>query len=262
MSEPMAELSPERLNTASSSTHAENDMDTTRWHDPPSSPFISHIESEDRENIAPTTPSKPIVSLEDDFPQSAFKRSPEKKKLSPSGLEDEFSGSPANRSSPKKASPLMQMSTERPESAMSSRSRRSSPTKAARDASVESMHEAHAVHPEDQFDIAPTPVKRPSSSHKENILRDNEGLTVAMRIMEHNGSESSERTSTHQPMYNIGDATFDDTDLNPDGPELTSIDVDDTSFSMFSEMPGMDMTKFAALRQSPLKNGLVDQVST
>jgi hypothetical protein len=96
----------------------------------------------------------------------------------------------------------------------------------------------------------------------ENTLRENEGLTVAMRLMDQTQGDNVNRASTHQTHsveINIGDATFDDTEFNPDGPEFTAID--DTSFSMFSEMPGIDMTKFAALRQSPTKNGLVDPVS-
>ena len=120
---------------------------------------------------------------------------------------------------------------------------------------------APTLHPEDEFDDAPTPCKRHSSIHD---LRENEGLTVAMRLEEQTRSQSSKKTAT-QPSYsadyNIGDATFDDTEYNPDGPDFTSADVDDTGFSMFSEMPGIDMTKFAALRQSPTKNGLLDQVS-
>jgi hypothetical protein len=50
------------------------------------------------------------------------------------------------------------------------------------------------------------------------------------------------------------DLGFDNTDYNPDGPEVTSIDFDDTCFSTFSEMPGMDMTKFASLKKSPMKD--------
>jgi hypothetical protein len=51
---------------------------------------------------------------------------------------------------------------------------------------------------------------------------------------------------------------MDNTDFNPDGPEATSLDIDDTCFSTFSEMPGLDMTKFALLKQSPTKGTLPD----
>jgi len=54
---------------------------------------------------------------------------------------------------------------------------------------------------------------------------------------------------------------IEDTEFNPDGPELTSLDVEDTCFSTFSEMPGIDMTRFAMLRQSPMKDGYTDQVN-
>ena len=275
----MAELSPEKLN-APTSTYPEDDMDMTSWHDPPSSPFISHIDNENQENVAPNAPATPIKllpSFEDDIVQSAFKVSPEKKfglkertspvKMSPKKqslgeYDEDFLGSPTSRASPTKTSPVKQMAMERPESDSSTRSRRSSPSKASRNPSSDSIHRAPIVHPEDEFDVAPTPAKQPSSSHKESALRDNEGLTVAMRNMEQAHSAGYEPTATHRSHDDIvGDATFDDTEFSPDGPELTSVDMDDTNFSMFSEMPGIDMTKFAALRQSPTRNGLVDPVS-
>ncbi|KAF1978446.1 hypothetical protein BU23DRAFT_549885 [Bimuria novae-zelandiae CBS 107.79] len=276
MAEPMAELSPETLNAASNLIRPEDDIDMMSWHDPPSSPFVSHMENEDQENVAPsaaTTPIKPTTGFEDEVPQSAFKMSPEKKfglkertsplKMSPKKqslgeVEGDLLASPVSGASPKKASPVKQMATERPESAMSSRSRRRSPTKTSRNPSIDLTNREPVLHLEDEFEDAPTPSK-PFAPYKDNTLRDNEGLTVAMRL-EETRSQSLERTSTYQAQnggFDIGDATFDDTDFNPDGPEFTS--VDDTSFSMFSEMPGIDMTKFAALRQSPTKNGLVDQ---
>lgn len=270
MAEPMAEISPEKLNAAPKPNHAEDDIDTTNWHDPPSSPFESHVA--DQENVAPkgmTTPSKPASGYEDE-PQSAFKVSPERKsglkeRTSPMKMSLEFEedslGSPASRMSPKKSSPAKQIGTERRGSATSSRSRRSSPTKTSRNPSPDSTRRAPALHPDDEFDVEATPSKLSSSTLREDKLRENEGLTVAMRLMEQTRGENLEHTSTpqrHNVDINIGDATFDDTDFGPDGPEFTS--MDDTSFSMFSEMPGMDMTTFAALRQSPTKNGLLDQV--
>jgi hypothetical protein len=277
MAEPMAEVSPEKLN-APTSTYAEDDMDTTNWHDPPSSPFIAHFDSEDQENVAPhapATPQKLLPSFEDDFARSAFKVSPEKKfglqerpspvKMPPKKhalgeFEEDLLDSP--RASPKKASPTKQLAMERPESAMSSRSRRSSPTKATRNPSVESTHRAPAVHPGDEIRDASAPSNPSPSSHTDTEMRDNEGLTVAMRNMDQSHT-NYEPASTHRSHDEIvGDATFDDTDFNPDGPEFTSVDMDDTGFSMFSEMPGIDLTKFAALRQSPTKDGLIDPVST
>lgn len=268
----MAEMSPEKLNAPiPTSTYPEDDIDVTTWHEPPSSPFISNIDNENQENVAPNAPATPIKLLPsfiDDVPQSAFKVSPEKKfglkertsplkassrKQSLGDHEEDFLGSPAGRTSPKKASPVKQIPTEHPESTMSSQAHRSSPTKASRNPSTDSTHRASIPHPDDEIDVAPTPIKGPASSHKESDLRDNEGLTVAMRNME----------QAHGGSYDdiVGDATFDDTEFYADGPELTSADMDDTNFSMFSEMPGIDMTKFAALRQSPTRNGLTDPVS-
>jgi len=60
----------------------------------------------------------------------------------------------------------------------------------------------------------------------------------------------------------MDDMVMENTHYNPDGPDFTSLDMgmDDTMFSTFSEMPGIDMTKFAAIgRQSPTRNGLYDQ---
>lgn len=266
MAEPMTELSPEKLN-APSSTYPEDDIDMTSWHDPPSSPFISNIDNENQENVAPdasATPNKLLPSFDDDMPQSAFKVSPEKKfglkdrtsplKMSPKKqslgeYEEDFLGSPASHAASRNTSPTKHM--ERSGSAMSSRSHKNSPIKTSRNASTDSVHQTPSMHPEDDLHAAaPTPAKR----HQESDLRDNEGLTVAMRNMEQATFHKS-----HDDI--VGDATFDDTEFNPDGPELTSVDADDTNFSMFSEMPGIDMTKFAALRQSPTRSGLVDPVS-
>ncbi|KAL1610283.1 hypothetical protein SLS60_001949 [Paraconiothyrium brasiliense] len=276
MAEPMAETSIEKLN-ALSATYTEDDIDVTTWHEPPSSPFVSNIDSENQENVAPNVPAAPsklLPNFEDDVPQPAFKASPEKKfgfkeraspvKMSPKkqalgDCEEDFLGSPTNRVSPNKASPVKQMAMERPESSMSGRSRRSSPTKTSRNPSAESTHRAPASHPEDEIDLEPTPSQPLASPYKESELRVKESLAGAMRNMEEVQSASYERTTTHQSSDDIvGDATFDDTEWNPDGPEVTSLDMDDTNFSMFSEMPGIDLTKFAALRQSPTRNGLND----
>lgn len=277
----MSTVSPEKLNTSSNTIPYDDDIDMT-WHDPPSSPFVSHLEHDDQENVAPSiapTPVKPLMDFEDSVPQSAFKISPEKKlglkertspvKMSPSkqlldDLEEEALRSSNNsRASPRKGSPVKQLAMERPESAMSSRSRRSSPAKSSRNPSVESTQRLPVALQEHTPEILPTPSKRPSSSHRQQGLRENEGLTVAMRIMKESHSESHEQSvtySTNNGLPEMEDNAIEDTEFNPDGPEISSLDVDDTCFSTFSEMPGIDMTKFALLRKSPTKNGLLDQV--
>lgn len=277
MADPMATLSPEKLNSGSNSMLIEDDFDMT-FHDPPSSPFVSHLDNNDQENIAPgaaPTPSKPLVDF-DDVPQSAFKVSPEKKvglkdraspmKMSPvKNLMDDFEEAARNggdnvRASPHKISPVKQLPAERPESAMSNLSRKSqSPSKSSRAPSVESAQRI-PTHLEDELDMLPTPAKRPSSSQPEPVLRDNEGLTVAMKFMDEMRTERQEdltRQRSYDDKYDL-DLDIDNTEFNPDGPELTSADMDDTSFSMFSEMPGIDMTKFAFLQKSPMKDGLLD----
>jgi hypothetical protein len=277
MDEPMSNLSPEKLNASSNSIHTDDDYDMT-FHDPPSSPFVSHIDIDDQENVAPgttATPSKASIDF-DDVPQSAFKVSPEKKyglkertspmKQSPvKNLMDDFEDAARNEMggslrSPKKSSPVKHTAMERPESAMSSRSHKSrSPSKSSRTPLAEPIQRTPTAEADD-FDILATPAKHPSSAHKEPVLRENEGLTVAMKFMDEMRTERQEtltRQRSYEDKYDI-DLDIDNTEFNPDGPDLTSADMDDTSFSMFSEMPGIDMTKFAFLQKSPTKNSLLD----
>lgn len=276
-------LSPERLNANSIPISADEDEIT--WDEPPSSPFVSHIEH-DQENIAPhsavaPTPVKPLINFDDDVPQSAFKiSSPSKSlglkdrgspiKLSPAKplLDDtedmSFRTSYENLNSPKKSSPVKQTAMDHPESAMSDGSRKASPSKTSRTASVEPAQRFSDSIRSNNSAKDMSPVKRPSSSHHEPELRENQGLTVAMEFMEETRSEIHETSSTYQSINAAPDmddfSRLDDTEFNPDGPEATSVDIDDTCFSAFSEMPNLDMTKFAFMRKSPTKNGLFDQV--
>ncbi|OAL43578.1 hypothetical protein IQ07DRAFT_579757 [Pyrenochaeta sp. DS3sAY3a] len=267
MAEPMSTLSPEKLNAYSNSL-LDDDYDIT-LNGPPSSPFVSHIEADDQENVAPSiapTPLKPLADFSEHVPQSAFKVSPEKKfglkeraspmKNSPvKNLLDDFHEAAlnpnGNERSPKKSSPTKHTTAERPESAMSSRSRKSqSPTKSSRAPSVEPVQRPSVL--EDS-----TPVLAPLSCPS---LRENEGLTVATNLMEESSVTTHETYTTktsHDEDFEI-DLGGDHTDFNPDGPEFTAADMDDTCFSAFSEMPGLDMTKFAFLKQSPAKDGQPD----
>jgi hypothetical protein len=259
MAEPLSALSPEKMNTSIT----DDDFDMT-FHDPPSSPFVSHVDHEDQENVSPSsapTPVKPLLDFEDDVPQSVLRVSPQKKvglreqggsmKMSPvKNLMDDFEEA-ARTSSPKKNTP------ERSGSAMSSRSRKSqSPSRAPSAESTQRIPTLEQNSPE----VLPTPSKRPSSSHEDVPLRENEGLTVAMKFIEEMRTERHEYLAeqrSHDDKYDL-DLDGDNTDFNPDGPDFTSADIDDTSFSMFSEMPGMDMTKFNSLQKSPTNNGLLD----
>jgi hypothetical protein len=269
MADLASSLSPEKLDASAHSMHTDDDFDMT-FHDPASSPFVSHIDIDDQENIAPgaaSTPSKPLADAAD-VPQSAFKVSPEKKlglkeRTSPmktsspvKNLMDDFKEAAMTegsigRASPKKSSPMKQPPTARPDSALSSRSHKSrSPSKSSRAPSAESTHRMPLLEAEPSIAL-PT--------HTEPVLRENEGLTVAMKFMDDMRTERQEtltRQRSNDDKYDL-DLDIDNTEFNPDGPELTSGDMDDTSFSMFSEMPGLDLTKFA-LQKSPTKNGLLD----
>ncbi|KAF2268057.1 hypothetical protein CC78DRAFT_530450 [Lojkania enalia] len=283
MTEPMSMLSPEKLNSIPT-----EDDDMT-WHDPPSSPFVSHIEIEDQENIAPEvapTPAKQAIASEENAPQSAFKISSTSKSLglkerasptkqSPSKqLQDGFEGtslkqSAGSNASPRKMSPVKQLSMGRPGSAMSGQSlNHSSPSKTSNSPSIKPDQAVVEPSYDDTIDLFLSPIKRPASPPAEPTLRENEGLTVAMRIMEETRMEKHESyecstTYLSQHEWKDGDdlGVIEDTEFNPDGPDLSSLTIDDTCFSAFSEMPNLDMTKFAVLKKSPTKSGDPDQAT-
>lgn len=279
MADHLISLSPDKPGINAPSVYTDDDYDIS-FHDVPSSPFVSHLEyDEPKENVAPETaptPVKPLLEMDDDVPQSAFKVSPEKKfgskdrasptKMSPvKNLMEDFEeaalqSSTASRRSPKKTSPVKQPSLDRPGSALSSHSRHSrSPSKTSRAPSAEPPQHSHSRHDEEGSSSSQTPTRQ-SFGHDEPALRDNEGLTVAMKNMEDARPRSRDHTQKKhlQDDFLDMDTGLENTDFNPDGPELTAGDIDDTCFSTFSEMPGLDMTKFAFLKKSPSKDDAVD----
>ena len=129
-------------------------------------------------------------------------------------FEDDTVRTIEGRGSPKKVSPVKQFAVERPESALSSRSSRISPSKTSRTPSVERLGSSIRSSTPDHL---PTP-----RVAQEPTLRDNEGLTVAMKLMEEYRSESHERSISYGTQHNdMTDLTelgvMDDTDINPDG---------------------------------------------
>jgi hypothetical protein len=257
--------------------------DDITWHEPPSSPFIAQVE-QDQENIAPidlaaATPSKPFIDFDMDFdvPQSAFKvsSSPKasglKERASPTKappakhaleeLDDAALNRTMGRTSPKKMSPSKPTMAERPDSAMSNLARHSrSPSKSSQAPSAEPIELPSELLPSVTDEELFSPVKRPSSSHMEPTLRDNEGLTVAMKNMDEIDSQETPKAHYRREELPDMNAHLDDTDFDLGGPDFTSGGVDDTCFSDFSEMPTLNMTKFAFLQKSPTKNGEVDPV--
>jgi hypothetical protein len=285
MADPMSPLSPEKLNATPHSLPLDDDLDMG-WTEPPSSPFLDHVEPGNQENIAPaaaSTPVKQLLDFDDDFPQSAFKASPEKKgglkdRSSPSkrspvkNLMDDFEAAPMgsttprsvtpkrstpNRSTPKRSTPVRQATAEQSEPSTATRTRKSrSPSKSSQVASVNSTPRILSLGA--AIDLQPTPSKRPSPSQQEP-LRDNEGLTPAMKSMDGAHSDfgrSSKRRKSQEDHFDL-DLDVDYSDYNPDKPGATA-DFDDTCFSDFSEMPGLDMTKFSMLKKSPQKNSELD----
>ena len=75
----------------------------------------------------------------------------------------------------------------------------------------------------------------------EDALRENEGLTRAVRTMEDETTTTTYHTLNDDTMSNVG------------GPAGYS-GMDDTAFSAFSAVPNVDMTRFAQLGQSPIKD--------
>lgn len=268
----MSNLSPEKVNANAHSNTLDDDFDIT-FNEPPSSPFVENVEQDNQENIAPNaarTPVKPLLDFEDDVPQSAFRVSPEKRlglkertspaKMSPvKNLMDDFEdaameASTRSHNSPQKSSPTKGPSNEPSEPASNSQSRENmSPSKDVHTASFDHRQNftplGNTVSQKLHASSSSSP-SRPTSSHQGSALRDNEGLTIAMKHMEDH--EGPTRQATQDDDFEL-DLGLDNTDFNPDGPDLTSADVDDTCFSNFSEMPGIDMTKFAFMKQSPAK---------
>ena len=97
-----------------------------------------------------------------------------------------------------------------------------------------------------------TPSKRPSPQKRameeyqprqltEGALRENEGLSRAVRTMEDDSTITTYHTLNDDTMSNVG------------GPAGYA-GMDDTAFSAFSAVPNADMTRFAQLGQSPIKD--------
>ena len=92
----------------------------------------------------------------------------------------------------------------------------------------------------------PSPQKRAMEEYQprqltEDALRENEGLTRAVRTMEDETTTTTYHTLNDDTMSNVG------------GPAGYS-GMDDTAFSAFSAVPNVDMTRFAQLGQSPIKD--------
>jgi hypothetical protein len=176
---------------------------------PPSSPFVANVPDpvEDRENMSP----------------SKFSRLTSK--------------SPIDR---EPTSPLKMLK---------SRTSPTSKTQSPRKASDPARSPRKLSSPEKRFPIKiSSPEKRPFVAEKtlniEDVLRDNEGLTKAIQILEDGDSDSNE------------DHTSDDTltSMIP-GPSCEEgINMDDTMVSTFSDFSAVpDMTMFAKIGHSPTK---------
>lgn len=238
----------------------DDDFDLT-FHDPPSSPFVSYVEVEDQENVAPGTSQLSVKNasvFEDSAPPTAQKASPEKK----AGLREH--ASPAKESPVKNLMEDFQKATRESSTEANERSRKSlSPTKLFRATSPEACQSA-PPHENDLLDLDATPMKRATSPQRPTQLHQKEGLTAALELMEQAHTTPASVPQVNSPeeidfeLMPEGESHYN----NPDGPDFTSGDMDDTSFSMFSEMPGLDLTKFALLTKKTTRDDEVNVSSS
>ena len=107
--------------------------------------------------------------------------------------------------------------------------------------------------PVNNFSKPQTPQHAAADRHQpleltEDALRENEGLTRAVQVMEDEMEKSKNLTVDDDTMSNSGGA-----------PGYAG--MDDTAFSAFSAVPNADMTRFARLGQSPTKHAFSSPMS-
>lgn len=189
----------------------------------PSSPSASNVSSdafEDRENLSPSKASRlSAKSPIEREPTSPLKML--KSRTSPTSAAQSSQGDQSPVRSPRKFSSPEKRFPVKPSSPVKA----GSPTKAT-------SPQKRSVVIEQALDI-------------EDILRDNEGLTKAIEILEDGDSDSSE---SHPP-----DDTMTSFEVGKQG-QSEELSVDDTMISTFSEFSAVpDMTMFAKIGHSPTK---------
>jgi phage shock protein A len=201
------------LNNYEVTMHTTTDSDSDGL---PSSPFVSNVTEtvEDRENISPTKlyrlSSKSPVEGEHPSPLKMLKsRASPTNNLQSPRKDSDTSRSPRKLSSPEKRFPV----------------KPSSPVKVAS--------------PE-----KPAPVER--TLNIEDVLRDNEGLTKAIEILEDGDSDSNYEDASDETVV-----TSDDQQMDAENEEPNMDDTMVSTFSTFSAVP--DMTMFAKIGHSPSK---------
>jgi len=213
MSTPLRKVAETDLNERTPSTQLHTEYEITsytkhstsdnNYDDPPSSPFVVLEDSQDHENQSPNKLRKLITQK-----------------------------SPTEREA---ASPLKMLKS-RPPPNMNGSQTAPEPFRSPRKLSS----------PEKRFPVKPSsPEKRPVSVERtatiEDVLRDNEGLTKAIEILEDGDSDTPDEHD--DTMFTVGDSRHDDTR-----------NMDDTMVSTFSEFSAVpDMTMFAKIGHSPSK---------
>ncbi|KAK0107038.1 hypothetical protein ONS95_003750 [Cadophora gregata] len=227
MASPLTDARDNALNSASPRRNQnlqeyEVTMESTRSDSPPSSPFVPNVSSdslEERENLSPIKTSRLSAK-------------------SPIGREH--------------TSPLkMLKSRTSPTSTSRSPRKDQSPTRSPR--KLSSPEKRFPVKPSSPIKVAPSPVKMASpekhttvmeqSLNIEDVLRDNEGLTKAIEILE-DGDSDDDQPSDNTMLTTVGGGQGHNEEVS----------MDDTMVSTFSEFSAVpDMTMFAKIGHSPTK---------
>ncbi|KAK0116727.1 hypothetical protein ONS96_012578 [Cadophora gregata f. sp. sojae] len=227
MASPLTDARDNALNSASPRRNQnlqeyEVTMESTRSDSPPSSPFVPNVSSdslEERENLSPIKTSRLSAK-------------------SPIGREH--------------TSPLkMLKSRTSPTSTSRSPRKDQSPTRSPR--KLSSPEKRFPVKPSSPIKVAPSPVKMASPEKHttvmeqtlniEDVLRDNEGLTKAIEILE-DGDSDDDQPSDNTMLTTVGGGQGHNEEVS----------MDDTMVSTFSEFSAVpDMTMFAKIGHSPTK---------
>ena len=196
--------------------------DMTVWDDAPSSPFLADVAGQENRDVL-STPSK--------------QRSPSKPQTSPletssseALVEDVLELKPEEHGIQEEASEVPEEETATPKAAMKS---------LAKDFSAQNTPASTG-----------SPLKRAQEYEEQPTLRDNEGLTIAVRNME---QQQIGRIETFVEEESVNEITLGGID--------DQTNVDDTCFSTFSEIPNTDMTAFARIgARSPFRQAPMGQV--
>ncbi|KAF2085017.1 hypothetical protein K490DRAFT_68217 [Saccharata proteae CBS 121410] len=186
-------------------------------------------------SAARNSPKSPLINMDDmsdevtweDGPSSPFISTVDQENVPPGGIESKTESRKSSVQIDENTVQLAPKSSSRPPPVAQT------PSKSSRKNSVVSI-----IHDGEEAVSSPA-------------LRDNEGLTKAIEIMQEDGNDPTFGDISY---YNQGtnleaEEPAEEADEDP----MEETNVDDTCFSAFSEVPNADMTQFARLGRSPTK---------